>query len=225
MPSARFVKKQSLIDPKKEYSFEEAVALVKKTSVARFDGTVEMHIHLGTDPSKSDQQVRGSVMLPHGSGKTKNIMVFAESGKLDEARSAGADTVGGEELIAEVKATGKCNADVVLATPAMMPKLAGVAKILGPKGLMPTPKNQTITSNIAASIAELKRGKMNIKNDQTANIHVPIGKVSWDNVKLVENAKELLSVISKLKPASAKGTFIESVTLTSTMGPAITIAS
>lgn len=225
MPSARFVKKQSLIDPKKSYSFEEAIALVKETSVARFDGTVEMHLHLGTDPSKSDQQVRGNVMLPHGSGKAKNIMVFAESAKLEEARSAGADTVGGEELIAEVKATGKCNADVVLATPAMMPKLAGVAKILGPKGLMPTPKNQTITSNITASIAELKRGKMNIKNDQTGNIHVPIGKVSWDNVKLVENAKELFSVVSKLKPASAKGTFIESVTLTSSMGPAISIAS
>ncbi len=225
MPSARFQKKQALVDPKKTYSYEEAVGLVKQTSTARFDATVEAHIHLGIDPSKSDQQVRGSVMLPHGSGKVKKIMVFAESAKQEEARNAGASIVGGEELIAEIKTTGKCDADVTLATPAMMPKLAGVAKILGPKGLMPTPKNQTITTNITASISELNRGKMNIKNDQTGNIHVPIGKVSWDAAKLAENAKELLVVISKLKPASAKGTFIESVTLTSTMGPAIKIAS
>ncbi|MBI5135676.1 50S ribosomal protein L1 [Candidatus Uhrbacteria bacterium] len=223
MSSTRFTKKKATVDAKKTYPLDEAVALVKSTSAARFDGTVEVHVNLGIDTGKSDQNVRGSTMLPHGSGKTKKIMVFAESAKQEEAKSAGADTVGGEELIAEIKNTGKFDADVAIATPAMMPKLASVAKILGPKGLMPSPKNQTITPNLAAAIAELKKGKMTIKNDPTGNIHVPVGKVSWDALKLIENIRELLSVLPKLKPSSSKGTFIKSVTLSSTMGPGIKI--
>ena len=209
------------VDPLKSHTTEEAVELVKKTSTAKFDASVELHIHLGIDPKKSDQQIRGSVILPHGTGKKQIIAAFVEDDKVKEAKEAGADIIGDEEIITKIKQTGKVNFDIVIATPGMMKKLASAARILGPKGLMPSPKDGTVTPNVGKAIEELKKGKISFKNDDTGNLHLMIGKVSFDNNKLKENLETVLEAINKAKPSGIKGTYIKNAVLTSSMGPGI----
>ncbi|MEK7655253.1 MAG: 50S ribosomal protein L1 [Patescibacteria group bacterium] len=221
--SKRYSELKKLIDPKKAYSVAEAVDLVKKTSTTKFDGSVEIHLNLGIDPKKGEQQVRITLVMPNSTGKTKKIAAFVPADKEKEATDAGADIVGGEELIAQIATTGKIDFDVAVATPDMMPKMAKVAKVLGPKGLMPNPKTETVSANVKKMIEELKRGKISIKNDATGNIHQTIGKTSLDNEKLAENAKAIIEAIRKAKPASSKGVFIKNAVLTSTMGPAIKV--
>jgi len=219
MPSKRFQKIKSTVDTKKTYGIDEAIELVKNTSKVKFDATIEMHFNLGIDPKKGEEQVRSTMVLPHTFGKAKTVAAFVESNKEDEAKNAGADLVGGEELIAEIAKTGKINFDVAVATPSMMPKLAKVAKILGPKGLMPNPKTDTVGTHIGKIVEELKKGKLAFKNDDTGNVHIPVGKVSFEKEKLVANIQAILDVIKKVKPASSKGTFIKKAVLSSTMGP------
>ena len=219
--SKRYNELKKLVDPKKLYSVAEAVELVKKTSSTKFDGTVEMHVNLGIDPKKGEQQVRVTVVLPHSTGKTKKVAAFVNADKEKDAKDAGADVVGGDELIATIASSGKIDFDVAVATPDMMPKMAKVAKILGPKGLMPNPKTETVSTNVKKMVEELKKGKVTVKNDATANIHIGVGKSSQDSQKLAENFSMLLDAIRKAKPASAKGTYLKSVTITSTMGPAV----
>ncbi len=223
-PSKRYKEAAKLIDTKKTYAPEEAVALVKKTATTKFDYTIEVHIHLNIDPKKSDQQIRSSVVLPHGSGKALKVAVYSADGDtVKAAKAAGADLVGEKELLEEIKA-GKINFDVLIATPESMRALAPIAKILGPKGLMPNPKDGTVTKNVAEAIANLKKGKINFKNDDTGNLHVIVGKASFDEQKLKENLASLMESIKKTKPASVKSSYIKSVTLTSSMGPAIRMA-
>ena len=219
--SKRYVELSKLVDSKKSYSPAEAVELVKKTSTTKFGGTVELHAPLGIDIKKSDQIVRYTVVMPHAAGKTKRVCAFVPSDREKEATDAGAEIVGSEELIDKLIQSGKIEFDVAVATPDMMPKLARLAKILGPKGLMPNPKTETVSSNVKKMIEELKKGKITVKNDSTGNIHQAIGKTSSDSKALLENFEVVLNAIRKAKPSSAKGTFIKNLVLTSTMGPAI----
>jgi len=211
----------ALIDPKKTYTAEEAIDLAKKTSTTKFDGTVEVHLRLGIDPKKSDQQVRGTVVLPHGSGKTRKVIAFVSADKEKEAKEAGADVIGTEEMIAEIAKTGKIDFDIAVATPDMMPKMAKVAKVLGPKGLMPNPKSDTVGTNVAKMVSELKKGKLAYKSDDYGIVHAIIGKVSFEAKSLVENYETLLEAIRKSKPSSSKGVYLKNVTVATTMGPAI----
>lgn len=224
MAGKKYAEALKLVDSKKVYSIEEAAELVKKTSTAKFDATVEIHIGLGIDPKKSDQSVRGTVSLPHGSGKNKKVMAFVSSDKEKEAKEAGADIVGGEEAIAALAKTGKIDFEIAVATPDMMPKLAKVAKILGPKGLMPNPKTETVSTNVTKMISELKKGKIAFKNDTGAIIHTVIGKVSFDAAKLKENFEALMEALRKAKPSNSKGIFIKYAIMASTMGPGIRVA-
>ncbi len=224
MRSTRYKKAVSGVDLKKVYPIGEAVELMKKSSTVKFDAGVEVHIHLGVDPSKSDQSVRVTMVLPHGTGKTKKVMAFVEPEKESEAKEAGADIVGGEELIAEISKSGKVDADVAVATPAMMPKIAKIAKTLGQRGLMPNPKTDTVGPAIAKLIIEQKKGKLSARNDATGNIHQIIGKVSWDAQKISENLQAFIEALRRAKPASSKGIFLKNVVLTSTMGPGIKVA-
>lgn len=220
----KYAEAAKLIDPKKTYSPEEAVDLVKKTSKTKFDATVELHCKLGIDPTKGEQQIRGTITLPHGTGSSKRVAAFVSTAdKEQEAKDAGADVVGGEDLIKEIAATEKITFDVAVATPDMMAKLAKVAKILGPKGLMPNPKTDTVGPHIKKMVEDLKRGKLAYKNDDTGNLHFGIGKVSFESSKLVENLSAALEAIKRAKPASAKGTYLQNVVVTSSMGPAIRI--
>ncbi len=212
-----------LIDKNKEYSLEEALELLPKTSTTKFDATVEVHIKLGIDPKKSDQQVRTTVTLPHGTGKKRRVAVFAEGKAADDAKAAGAAVVGGEDLIEEIKRTGKADFDIAIATPDMMKHLAKIARILGPRGLMPNPKADTVTTDVKKALEDLSKGKQEIKNDRSGNIHVGIGKVSFAPDKLKENFVALLEAVRQAKPEEAKGTYIKSVTLTTTMGPGIKV--
>ncbi|OGL74403.1 50S ribosomal protein L1 [Candidatus Uhrbacteria bacterium RIFCSPHIGHO2_12_FULL_60_25] len=221
--SKRYQELKKLIDPKKLYAPAEAIELVKKTGSAKFDSTVECHVNLGIDVKKSEQSVRSTLVFPHSIGKTKRVAAFVTGEKEKDAKDAGADLVGGEELIDEIAKTQKIDFDVAVATPDMMPKLAKVAKILGPKGLMPNPKTETVSPNVKKMVEELKRGKVAFKNDATGNIHQAIGKASLDATSLLENFTILIDALKKNKPATAKGTFINSVTLTSTMGPGIKV--
>jgi large subunit ribosomal protein L1 len=200
----------------------EAIAQIKKNAKAKFDESVEAHIKLDIDPKKSDQQVRGVAQLPHGTGKTVKIVVFTTTQK-KEAEEAGADAVGGEELIDKIKTTGKIEADVAIATPEMMPKLAGIAKILGPKGLMPNPKSQTVTPKVKEVIESLKKGRADFKNDNSGNLHQVIGKVSFEDAKLEENFKIFLEAVRKAKPEGAKGKFLKNVSICSTMGKGVQV--
>ncbi|MFA5358381.1 MAG: 50S ribosomal protein L1 [Patescibacteria group bacterium] len=213
----------SQIDKTKTYSLTEALDLVLSSGKEKFDSSVEVHLNLGIDPKKSDQQLRSTITLPHGTGKTKKIAAFVPSDKEADARTAGADIVGGEELIAEIKKTEKTDFDVAIATPDMMPKLAAIAKILGTRGLMPSPKNETITTNIKKTVEELKKGKITFKNDATSNIHQIIGKVSFGKEKLTENFNAFIESVKKAKPSSSKGTYIKSITVCTAMGPGIRI--
>jgi len=221
--SKRYVELKKLVDAKKLYSPAEAIELAKKTAKTKFDSSLEVHLHLGIDITKSDQQVRTTVVLPHSTGKTKRIAAFVTADKEKDAKDAGAEIVGAEELIEEIAQTGKVDFDVAVATPDMMPKLAKVAKILGPKGIMPNPKTDTVGPNVKKMVEELKRGKVTIKNDSTGNIHQALGKVTLDSKDLLENFEAVLAAIKKNKPAGAKGTFIKNVVITSTMGPGIKV--
>ncbi|MBU4360969.1 50S ribosomal protein L1 [Patescibacteria group bacterium] len=205
----------------KIYSFEEGIKKVKKNAKAKFDESVEVHIRAGIDPKKGEQQVRATCVLPHGTGKTKRIAVFTENEK--EVKEAGADIIGGKDLIQEIKDKGVINFDIAVATPGIMKELAQIAKILGPKGLMPSPKNETVTKDVAKTIKELKGGKVAFKNDETSNIHQIIGKVSWDENKLKENYEAFMQAVNKAKPSGVKGIYIKAVTICSSMGKGIRI--
>ena len=210
------------IDKKKIYEISEAVKLIKENKIAKFDESVEIHIKTVIDPKKGDQQVRGIVVLPHGTGKIKKVAVITESAQ-DEAKKAGADLVGGEELIEKI--AKKIDFDVLVATPEMMPKLAKVAKILGPKGLMPNPKTETVTTKVKEAVEALKKGKIAYKNDDSANVHSVIGKISFEESQLVENVKIFIENIEKSRPTTIKGKFITNITLCSTMGVGLKIKS
>lgn len=211
-------------DKTKSYPIAEAVELTKKLSKTKFDASVEIHFRLGIDTKKGEQQIRAAVSLPHGTGKTVRVAAFVSPGKEKEVREAGADIVGGEELIAEIKKTEKTDFQVAVAEPMMMKNLAQIAKILGTRGLMPSPKNETVTPNPAKAVAELKKGKVSFKNDDTGNVHVAIGKVSFDGKKLVENYETILSAIKKAKPGSSKGIYLRNISINTTMGPGLKVS-
>jgi len=221
--SKRYRASVDQIERTKIYPVAEAIEIVKKISTVKFDASVELHIHLGVDPKKADQAVRGTVKLPHGTGKQLKIAVFAKGKSADEATKAGADLVGAEELVKEIKEKGVTDFDIAVATPDMMKVLAPIAKILGTRGLMPNPKNETVNPNPAVVVTELRSGKVAFRTDNGGNVHQMIGKVSFETDKLAENASAMLDAIKKAKPAEAKGTYIQSVTLTSTMGPAVKV--
>ncbi len=220
----KYQKAAALVDPKKSYSLAEAVKILKQTTTTKFDSSVEVHARLGIDPAKGDQQVRGNISLPPGTGKEKRVAAFVEGEKVKEAKEAGADLIGGPELVDEIKKSGKCDFDVAVATPDMMKVLSGVARILGPKGLMPNPKNDTVTMQIGKVVGELKKGKVSFKNDDTGNVHQLVGKISWDEAKLQENIQAMVDAITKAKPSSSKGVYLQKVVLTTTMGPGIRLA-
>ena len=205
------------------YSLEEAVPLVQKIKFAKFDETVEVHMRLGVDPKHADQMVRGTIVLPHGLGKSKKVLVIASGDKLREAEQAGADFIGGEEIVTRIQSEGWIDYDAVIATPDMMRSVGRLGKILGPRGLMPNPKTGTVTTDVAKAVQETKAGKVEFRVDKTGIIHSPIGKMSFDGPKLAENAQALLGAIIKAKPAAAKGRYVKKITLTSTMGPGISI--
>lgn len=211
-----------LVDANKLYSVEEAADLVKQTAKAKFDESVEVHIRLGIDPKQSDQIVRGTVLLPNGIGKTRTVFVIAKGEKQTEAEKAGADKVGSTDLIEEIS-KGDLNFDVLVATPDCMKDLSKVAKILGPKGLMPNPKSGTVTFDIGKTVQELKKGKVAYKNDSFGIVHCSVGKASFEKDKLVENIKTLVSAVLKAKPSAAKGQYVKSISVSSTMGPGIYI--
>lgn len=221
---AKRVKANSeLVDKNKVYGIEEAIALAVKTANTKFVGSVEVHVRTKIDPKKTDQAVRGTVSLPHGTGKTKKVAAFVTEGKEKEAKEAGAFVVGGEELIKKIKETSKVDFDVAIAEPAMMPKLAMVAKILGPKGVMPNPKTGTVGENIAQMVKEIAGGKVNFKNDDSGNVHQIVGKTNFDPKNLVENLKNFYEAVIAAKPSALKGQFISGIVINSTMGPGIRV--
>lgn len=221
----RYAELAGSFDKKQSYSPEEALELARKTSNVKFDSSIEVHVLTGIDPKKSDQQIRATVTLPHGTGKTKKVAVFATApDKEKEAKEAGADLIYGEEDIAKIAQTGKIEFDVAVATPDVMPKLAKVAKVLGPRGLMPSPKNDTVTPNVKKAVEDLKKGKVAFKNDDTGNVHQVIGRASFSKEQLAENFGVFMDALKKAKPSSSKGTYIKQVTVASTMGPGIRVA-
>jgi len=211
----------ALVDKAKTYSLDEALALVKQTSTTKFDAGVELHIRLGVDPKQADQTVRGTIKLPEGTGKQKKIVVFAEGKAADDAQKAGAFKVGGQELVKEIAATKKFAGDVAVATPEMMRHIGTIAKILGPKGLMPNPKNETVTPDVAKAVKELSGGKIPFRNDDSGNIHMLIGKASFSEEQLKRNITAIIESVRRVKPASSKGTYLVSIHLSSSMGPSI----
>lgn len=222
--SKRFKEVMAKVDPKKVYTLKEAIALAKETSTVKFDAGVEIHLGLGINPKKSDQQIRSSVALPHGTGKTIRIAVVTDDADLQkEAKAAGADIVGDTEIIEDIK-KGKIDFDVLVAPPLAMKLLAPVAKSLGPRGLMPNPKDGTVTPKIAEAVKSLKKGKISYKNDAGGNLHVVIGRISFDEKQLTENFSAFINSVNKAKPTSAKGVYIKSIVLSTSMGPAIMVA-
>jgi len=212
------------LESNKTYAIKEAIALVKQFSKTKFDSSIEVHFKLGIDPKKGDQQIRGAVSLPHGTGKTIKIAAFVSPDKEAAAKEAGADYVGSEELINQILKTEKTDFQIAVAEPIIMKDLAKIAKILGTRGLMPSPKNDTVTPNPIKAIQELKKGKISFKNDDTSNVHMIIGKTSFEDQKLAENFETILTAIKKIKPNSSKGTYIKNVSLCSTMGPGVKVA-
>ena len=206
----------------KAYDAAEAMDLVKKTATAKFDETIELHVRLGVDPKYADQQVRGAVVLPHGTGKSKRVLVFAKGEKVAEAEAAGADFVGSDEFVTKIQG-GWCDFDVAVATPDMMGTVGRLGKILGPRGLMPNPKLGTVTMDLTKAINEIKAGKVEYRTDKAGNIHVPIGKASFEPEKLVANFQTIIDTLNKVKPAAAKGQYMRSVTVSATMGPGIAV--
>jgi len=211
-----------LIDAKKLYETEDAIELLKKTASAKFDETIEVAIKLGVDPKYAEQQVRGAVVLPHGTGKTKTVLVFAKGEKAKEAEAAGADFVGAEDMVAKIQG-GWTGFDVAVATPDMMGTVGRLGKLLGPKGLMPNPKVGTVTLDVTRAINEIKAGKIEYRTDKAGNIHAPIGKASFDNEKIIENFHTLVETLVKVKPAAAKGQYLRSITVSTTMGPGVKV--
>lgn len=211
-----------LVDRDTVYQVEEAIELVKKTATANFDETVEVAVRLGVDPKKADQQIRGAVVLPNGTGKTQRVLVFAKGEKAKEAEAAGADYVGDEDFINKIN-QGWFEFDVIVATPDMMAQVGKLGRVLGPKGLMPNPKTGTVTFDITKAVNEIKAGKVEYRVDKAGNIHVPIGKVSFETEKLIENFKTIIETLVKVKPAAAKGTYMKNVAVASTMGPGVRV--
>ena len=207
----------------REYQLAEAVPLIKKVKFAKFDETVEVHLRLGVDPKHADQMVRGTVLMPNGLGKSKKVLVIASGDKQREATEAGADLVGGDDMVNKIQSESWTDFDAVIATPDMMRSVGKLGKILGPRGLMPNPKTGTVTMDVAKAIKEIKAGKVEFRVDKTGIIHAPVGKVSFASVKLVENASSLITAVIKAKPAVAKGKYVRSATICSTMGPGVAI--
>ncbi len=221
----KYAEAAKLVDRTKLYEPAEAVALVKKTATAKFDETVEINIRTSCDSRHADQQVRGAVVLPAGTGKTVRVLVFAKGAKLDEAQAAGADHVGGEELIPKIQNDGWLDFDVVVATPDMMGVVGRLGKVLGPKGLMPNPKAGTVTMDVTKAIQEIKAGKIEYRLDKANIIHCPIGKVSFSEDQLMQNYTALMDAIVKAKPSTVKGQYLKSISLATTMGPGVKIVS
>ena len=219
----KYVDSVKLIDTLNAYDPEEAVALAIQTSKAKFDETIELHARLGVDPRHADQQVRGSVVLPHGTGRVVRVLVVTKGDKIKAAQEAGADFVGGEEMIEKIKTENWFGFDVMIATPDMMGVIGRIGRILGPKGLMPNPKSGTVTMDVAKAVQDTKAGKVEYRVDKTSIVHCPIGKASFGAEKLQENLQVLMDAINKAKPSAAKGTYIKSLYLTATMGPAIKV--
>ena len=215
--AAKLIERGNLYDP------AEAVALVKKSATAKFDETIEAHIRTGCDGRHADQQIRGAVVLPHGTGKTVRVLVFAKGDKANEAEAAGADYVGGEELIPKIQNDGWFEFDVVVATPDMMGVVGRLGRVLGPKGLMPNPKAGTVTMDVTKAINEIKAGKIEYRLDKTNIVHVPVGKVSFTEEQLADNFQAIMDAIVKAKPSSLKGTYLKNITLASTMGPGVKV--
>ena len=221
----KYVEAAKLIDRSKVYEAEEAVALVKKSATAKFDETVELHIRTGCDSRHADQQIRGAVVLPAGTGKDVRVLVFAKGAKADEAAAAGADFVGGEELIPKIQKEGWLDFDVVVATPDMMSVVGRLGKVLGPKGLMPNPKAGTVTMDVTKAIADIKAGKVEYRLDKANIIHVTLGKVSFTEEQLMQNFNALMCAIEKAKPSSVKGQYLKSISIATTMGPGVKIVA
>ena len=221
----KYAEAAKLVDRTAAYEPAEAIAVVKKAATAKFDETVEIHIRTGCDGRHADQQIRGAVVLPRGTGKTVKVLVFAKGAKLDEALAAGADHVGGEELVPKIQNEGWLDFDVVVATPDMMGVVGRLGKVLGPKGLMPNPKAGTVTMDVAKAIADIKAGKIEYRLDKTNIVHVPLGKASFSEEALEENFKALMDAIMKAKPSAVKGAYLKSITLTSTMGPGVKVST
>ena len=221
--SKKYVEALGKIDRNRLYDSKEALTLVSEIATAKFDETVEAHIKLGVDSRHADQQVRGAIVLPHGTGKTKKVLVFAKGEKAKEAEAAGADFVGAEDLVQKIQGENWFEFDIVVATPDMMGVVGRLGRVLGPKGLMPNPKSGTVTFDVAKAIDEIKAGKVEYRLDKTNIIHVPVGKVSFGGEKLAENFAALMDAIVKAKPAAAKGQYLRSVTVASTMGPGVKI--
>src|SRR4030095_6538660 len=207
----------------KEYQLEEAIPLIQKIKFANFDETVEVHMRLGVDPKHADQMVRGTVVMPNGLGKSKKVLVIAGADRQKEAEDAGADIVGGEELVTKIQSEGWTDFDAVIATPDMMRSVGKLGKVLGPRGLMPNPKTGTVTTEVAKAIKEIKAGKVEFRVDKTGIIHSPVGKLSFETNKLIENASSLIQAVLKAKPAAAKGKYVKTATVCSTMGPGVSL--
>ena len=211
-------------DKKEQYDVADAISIVKKNATAKFDETIELHLRTGCDGRHAEQQIRGAVVLPHGTGKTVKVLVFAKGTKVDEAQAAGADFVGGEELIPKIQNEGWLDFDVVVATPDMMGVVGRLGRVLGPKGLMPNPKAGTVTMDVTKAVNDIKAGKIEYRLDKSNIIHVPVGKASFDEEKLAENFNALMEAIVKAKPSALKGQYLRSITLTSTMGPGVKVS-
>ncbi|WP_041139893.1 50S ribosomal protein L1 [Beduini massiliensis] len=220
----KYVEAKALIEKGKAYSIEEAIELVKKTSTVKFDATVDVAFKLGLDTRHADQQLRGAIVLPNGTGKSKKVLVVAQGAKAEEAKAAGADVVGGNEVLEEIK-KGWLDFEVMIATPDMMAELGKLGRILGPKGLMPNPKTGTVTMDVTKAVNEVKAGKVTYRTDKQGNVHVTIGKASFDAEKLVQNYMAIYDVLVKAKPASAKGVYMKNIAVSSTMGPSIKVAT
>ena len=220
--SKKYQEAAKLVDRSKAYSIQEAIELAKKTNIVKFDATVEVAFRLGVDPKKADQQIRGAVVLPNGTGKTQRVLVFAKGEKAKEAEAAGADYVGDSEFINKIQ-QGWFEFDVIVATPDMMGEVGKLGRVLGPKGLMPNPKTGTVTFDVTKAVNEIKAGKVEYRVDKQGNIHVPIGKVSFEDQKLVENFNTIFDTMMKVKPAAAKGTYMKNVTVSTTMGPGVKV--
>ena len=222
--SKRYQEAAKLIEKGKAYSIEEAVALVKETSKVKFDAAVDVAFRLGVDPRQADQQLRGALVLPNGTGKTKKVLVVTEGAKAQEAKDAGADVVGGKEILEDIK-KGWLDFEVMIATPDMMAELGKLGRILGPKGLMPNPKTGTVPMDVAKAVKETKAGKVTYRTDKEGNVQLTIGRVSFDNEKLVENFTAIYDLLVKIKPSTSKGVYMKNIAISSTMGPSIKVSA